>query len=416
MHNLHLTSSERISRRILFYVAVGILAVSLAFSGFYVGYKRGVVAGTNVVVTGVVNGEGKTKDADFNLFWEAWQKLKDNHIDADTVTSQDLVYGAIQGLASSFGDPHTVFFPPVEAKKFEQDVAGNFGGIGAEIGFDDNGTLSVISPIKGGPAERDGVKPGDLIIKIDGRSTTDMPVDEAVSYIRGTIGTAVVLNMYREGWAQPRDIRIVRENIAVPTLDMNLKEDGAVAYIQLYSFNENAFPAFTKAAREAVTKGAKGVVLDLRNNPGGYLDVAIRLAGLFVENGKTIVSERFKDGTSEPFVAQGSGILKNLPVVVLINGGSASASEILAGALRDIRGVKLVGEKSYGKGTVQEIQHLSDASTIKITIARWVMPAGGILDKVGLEPDYVVEVTDEDIKAKKDAQFEKALEVLKAQL
>lgn len=416
MHNPNPTHSERISRRVLFYVSIGILAVALAFSGFYVGYKRGVVAGTNVVVTGVVNGDSKVKDADFNLFWEAWQKLRENHIDSDSVSNQDLIYGAIQGLAGSFGDPHTAFFPPIEAKKFEQDVAGNFGGIGAEIGFDANGALSVIAPLKNSPAERAGIRTGDFISAIDSHDTLGMSVDEAVSYIRGTIGTAVVLSLYREGWAQPRDIRIARENIEVPTLDISFKEDGSVAYIQLYSFNENAFPAFSKAARDAVDKGVKGVILDLRNNPGGYLDVAIRLAGLFIENGKTVVSERFKDGTSEPFVAEGTGLLKNLPLVILINGGSASASEILAGALRDVRGVKLVGEKSYGKGTVQEIKHLSDASTIKITIARWVMPAGGILDKVGLEPDYVVELTDEDIKTKKDVQLQKALEVLKAQM
>ena len=416
MHNSHLTGPERVSRRILFYVSTSILAVSLAFSGFYIGYKRGVLAGTSVVVTGVVNGDSKIQDADFNLFWEAWQSLRENHIDSDTVSSQDLVYGAIRGLAGSFSDPHTAFFPPIEARKFEQDVAGNFGGIGAEIGFDENGSLSVIAPLKNSPAERAGMQAGDFISAIDSHETIGMSVDEAVSYIRGTIGTTVVLSLYREGWEQSRDIRIVRENIEVPTLDLTFKDNGRVAYIQLYSFNENAFPAFSKAARDAVDAGAKGIILDLRNNPGGYLDVAIRLGGLFLENGETIVSEEFRDGTSEPFVAEGTGLLKNLPLVILINGGSASASEILAGAVRDVRGVKLVGVKSYGKGTVQEIKHLSDASTIKITIARWVMPAGGVLDKVGLEPDYIVEVTDEDIKAKKDAQFEKALEVLKAQL
>lgn len=416
MTSLHVTHPEKISRRVLTGISIGILVVALLFSGFYVGYKRGLVAGTDVVVTGVINGEGQVADADFNLFWEAWQKLRDNHIDSDQYSNQDLVYGAIKGLAGSLGDTHTAFFPPQEAEKFLQDVNGNFGGIGAEIGLDDNQTLSVIAPLKGSPAEAAGVQPGDLILEVDSNSTVEMSVDEAVSYIRGTIGTAVVLQMYRTGWEQPRDVRIVRDKIEVPTLDISYKEDGSVAYIQLYSFNENAIPALTRAIREMQTKEVRGIILDMRNNPGGYLEVAIGLAGFFVEPGSTVVSEQFKDGTSEPFLARGSGILKDIPVVVLINEGSASASEILAGALRDIRGVKLVGEKSYGKGTVQEIQNLSDRSSMKITIARWVMPAGDILDKVGLEPDYVVELTDEDIKAKKDAQLEKALEVLKAQL
>lgn len=411
-----ITKTERTSRRVLIGIASGILAVALLFSGFYFGYRRGVVAGTDVVVTGVINGDGKVADADFNLFWEAWQKLRELHIDSDGYTNQDLVYGAIKGLAGSLGDPHTAFFPPQEAKKFLQDVNGNFGGIGAEIGIDDNQTLSVIAPLKGSPAERIGMQAGDLILEVDDRSTVDMSVDEAVSYIRGTIGTMVVLSIYRAGWEQPRDVSIVREKIEVPTLDVTYKEDGAIAYIQLYSFNENAIPALTKATKEMASAGVKGIILDVRNDPGGYLEVAIETAGFFMEEGSLVVSEQFKDGTSEPFLARGSGILKDIPMVVLINGGSASASEILAGALRDVRGVKLVGEKSYGKGTVQEIQRLSDDSSMKITIARWVMPAGEILDKAGLEPDYVVEVTDEDIEAKKDVQLEKALEVLKAQL
>ncbi|MDO8601854.1 MAG: S41 family peptidase [bacterium] len=411
-----ITHPERTSRRILIIIATGILAVALLFSGFYVGYKRGIVAGTDVIVTGVINGERTVPNADFDLFWEAWQKLRDYHIDSTNFSNQDLVYGAISGLTGSFNDPHTNFFPPLEAKKFQQDVNGNFGGIGAEIGIDSNQTLSVISPLKDSPAERAGMLAGDLILEVDGRSTAGMSVDEAVSYIRGTIGTTVVLQTYRTGWKQPRDVSIVRENIKVPTLDVSFKDDDKIAYIQFYSFNENAISAFTQATQEISRKGARGIILDLRNNPGGYLEVANEVAGFFVKQGSTIVSERFKDGTSEPFISRGSGVFKDLPLVVLINGGSASASEILAGALRDLRGVKLVGEKSYGKGTVQEIKSLSDTSSIKITIARWVMPAGGILDKIGLEPDYLVKPTDEDIEAQKDVQFEKALEVLKAQL
>ncbi len=411
-----ITSPERTFRKVLIGIVAFIVLFAVLFGGYYAGYSHGIDAGTDVVVTGVLNGDKTVPDADFNLFWEAWQKLREYHIDSDEHLNQELVYGAIKGLAGSFDDPHTTFFPPQEAKKFLQDVNGSFGGIGAEIGLDDTQTLSVISPLKDSPAERAGVEAGDLILEVNGSSTADMSVDEAVSHIRGTIGTAVVLHMYRAGWSQPRDVRIVREKIEVPTLDLSFKPEEEIAYIQLYSFNENAIPALARAVSEIKLKKAKGVILDVRNNPGGYLEVAIEAAGFFVKSGSVVVSEQFKDGTSEPFVVEGSAALVDIPVVVLINGGSASASEILAGALRDLRGVKLVGEKSYGKGTVQEIQRLSDDSSLKITIARWVMPAGGVLDAIGLEPDYVVEITDEDIQAKRDSQLEKALEVLRQQL
>lgn len=407
------TTAEQTSRRALFFISIGILVVSLVFSGYYIGYKRGLVSGTDITITGVVNAK---ENADFNLFWEAWQTLRENHIDADAVTNEDLLYGAIGGVAGSFDDPHTSFFPPAEAEKFEQDVAGNFGGIGAEIGLNKEGLLSIIAPLKESPAERIGLFAGDLIVKIDDEVTTDMSVDEAVSHIRGMVGTPVVLHIYREGWLQPKDIQIVRETIKVPTLDIALLDEGRVAHIQLYSFNENALPVFVKAAQEVMSSGAKGIILDMRNNPGGYLDVAVRIAGLFLDNDEVVVSEQFKDGSLEPLYSEGSGALKHLPAVVLINGGSASASEILAGALRDVRGVKLVGEKSFGKGTVQELMGLSNGSSLKVTIARWVMPAGQILDEVGLEPDYVVEFTEEDIETENDPQLDKALEVLQAQM
>ncbi len=397
-------------------ISIGIVVMAFVFAAFYVGYQRGLAGGTKISITGVANGDRTVADADFNLFWEAWQKLKDLHIDADQVTSQDLVYGAISGLAASFDDPHTSFFPPEKAKMFEQDVAGNFGGIGAEIGFNKERILSIIAPLKDSPAEKSGLESGDLILKINEEATNEFAVDEAVSRIRGTVGTAVTLTVYREGWVQPRDFRIVRDVIEVPTLDLSYKDGSDIAYLQYYSFNENAPLALSVAARQLIAAGARGIILDLRDNPGGYLEVAIHNAGLFVENDQVVVSQEFKNGDREPFLSKGSGTLKDLPVVILINGGSASASEILAGALRDLRGVKLVGEQSYGKGTVQELEHLSDDSSLKITIARWVMPAGEILDSKGLTPDYQVELTDADIESGQDPQLEKALEVLRAQL
>jgi len=389
----------------------GVTAVLLV-GGFYVGYSR---ASDRAAILQGPDGSSKEVDAEFATFWEAWQTLRDRHVSSASTTDQDLVYGAIKGLAGSFDDPNTNFFPPEEATKFEEDVSGSFGGIGAEIGRTE-GVLAIISPLKNSPAEKAGIKAGDFILRIDGKQSETLDVSEAVTRIRGAIGTTVVLTVFRPEWSQPREISIVRSRIEVPTLDLTFHEDGKVAQIQLYSFNENATREFYKAATTALASGARGIVLDLRNNPGGYLEVANALAGWFLKDGSVVVSERFKDGEDRPFVASGNEALKDMPVVVLINQGSASASEILAGALRDNRNVKLVGVRSYGKGTVQELVPLEDGSSLKVTIAHWVMPSGQILDKVGIEPDYVIELTDEDIKNKKDPQLTKALEVLDAEI
>jgi carboxyl-terminal processing protease len=258
---------------------------------------------------------------------------------------------------------------------------------------------------------------GDFILKIGATSTESMDVFSAVQLIRGEPGTKVTLNVFRKDkWLQPRDIVITRERIEVPTLETKYYDNNKIVGISLYQFNPNASRRFHEAATDALTKGAQGIVFDLRNNPGGYLDIANELAGWFVNRGTLIVSERFKSGPDQQFLAAGNGALKALPVVILINGGSASASEILAGALRDIRGVKIVGEKSYGKGTVQQVMDLKDGSSLKVTIAHWVMPSGTILDHNGIVPDIEVKPTDDDLKNKKDVQLEKALEVLRAEI
>ena len=392
-------------------VAVFVLCVALLVGGYAVGYKQAASESATTVST-----TGDRVSADYSVYWDAWQKLKDNHVDAAKKNDKDLMYGSITGLAQSFGDPHTIFFPPEEGKRFQEDVKGSFGGIGAEIGEKD-GVISVVSPLKGSPAEKAGIEAGDFILKIGDERTDGLDVNKAVSLIRGEIGTKVVLNIFRkEKWIQPRDITIVREEIKLPTLDTAFFDDNKIAHVQLYAFNQNAPFQFYQAATKMLFKGAKGMVLDLRNNPGGYLEVATELAGWFLDRGQLIVSERFKSGPDNEFRASGSGALKNMPIVILINRGSASASEILAGTLRDQRDAKIVGETSYGKGTVQEIVDLKDGSNLKITIAHWVMPKGQILDHNGIDPDYAVNPTDDDIKNKKDVQLEKALEVLRAQM
>lgn len=389
-------------------VSVFVLTVALLVGGYMVGYKRGASASATTLAT-----TGDQVDADYGVYWDAWRKLKDNHVDAEKKTDKDLLYSSIAGLAQSFDDPHTVFFPPEEGKKFQEDVSGSFGGIGAEIGERD-GVIGIVAPLKDSPAERAGIEAGDLILKINDTSTEGLNVNKAVSLIRGQIGTPVTLNVFRkEKWLQPKDIVITRDVIKLPTLDTTYYDKNQIARVQLYAFNQNAPYLFYKAATDMLLKGTKAMILDLRNDPGGYLEVATDLAGWFLNRGDLIVSERFRSGPDRTYLATGNGSLKHLPVVVLLNRGSASASEILAGTLRDQRGAKIIGEKSYGKGTVQEIVDLKDGSSIKVTIARWVMPKGQILDHNGITPDIEVLPTDDDIKAKKDVQLEKALEVLR---
>ncbi len=390
-----------------------LIFVALAAGGYYVGFKNGAYQAAVTTTT-----EGTTAQADYGVYWQAWKVLKDNHVDADKKDDKDLMYGSIAGLAQSLGDPHTVFFPPVEGKHFQEEVNGSFGGIGAEIGEKD-GFINVVAPLKGSPAERAGLLAGDVILKIGATSTESLTVDAAVNLIRGPAGTNITLSVFRKDkWLQPRDITIMRDKIELPTLDTTYFDKNKIAQLQLYGFNLNAPLKFYQAATDILLKGTQGIVLDLRNNPGGYLEVAHDLAGWFMDRGSLVVTERFKPGTSpdQTFLAAGNGALKKLPIVILLNKGSASASEILAGALRDQRGAKIVGETSYGKGTVQEVMNLKDGSSLKVTIAHWVMPKGQILNFDGIKPDYQVLPTDDDIKAKKDVQLDKALEVLRAEI
>lgn len=393
---------------------VSVAMILVLFGGiYYAGYTAGAKNPQTIEIKGITNIDSKDTKANFGIFWEALRKLREDHIRGADITDQKFVYGAIQGLTLPLNDPNTTYFPPVESKKFNEDIKGSFGGIGAEIGIK-NEQLTVIAPLKNSPAEKAGLKAGDIIFKIDGSLTSGISVNDAVSKIRGLIDTQVTLNIVRTGWTAPRDFPITRGEIIIPNLDWKIKDD--IMAIQLYNFDEKVPLSFYDAALNTLTSKSKGIVLDLRNNPGGFLQVAIDLAGWFLNKGEVVASETFRSGPDDVFRANGNGALKNIPLVILINVGSASASEILAGALRDNRGVKLIGDQSFGKGTVQELQNLSDGSQLKITIANWKLPSGQIIDKVGLTPDYPVTITEEDIKAKKDPQMAKALEVLKVQI
>jgi len=407
---------QKIFKNRYFVIGISIIiAVALSGGGFYFGYQQGIKKPQTVVIRGVANlEEGKLEAIDFSLFWDVWQTIKDKYVEADKIDNQTLFYGAVSGLLGALKDENSVFFPPTDAQKFNEDISGEFGGIGAEIGTRNN-QLVIIAPLKNTPAERAGLRALDKILKVDDTVTANLTTDEAVKLIRGQKGTTVILTILRNGWDKPKEISIIRDTIQVPTLDWEIKENN-IAYIHLYNFYEKAPFLFYQAAVEIAFKNPKGIILDLRNNPGGFLDAAINLTGWFLKPGQTVVSEEFRSDKKQVFTSYGNGLFKDVPIVILINEGSASASEILAGALRDNRSVKLIGKKSFGKGTVQELEPLKDGSSIKITAAHWRMPGGGLIEKNGLDPDYEVGLTDEDFKANRDPQLEKAMEVLKSEI
>lgn len=415
---------EKILKNKLLINGIGIILVCVVIAGaYYAGFEKGIQNPKITIVKGVFNMEGKTdENIDFSLFWDAWNILKSKYVDSDKISNKELMYGAISGLMSATKDPFTVFMPPIEANGFNEEIRGEFGGIGAEIGIRQN-VLVIVAPLKDSPAEKSGLKSGDKILKINDKDSTNLSVEEAVKRIRGEKGTAVKLMIFRDSFDKPQDFTIIRDTIQVPTLDWKIinsdgKEDknGGIVYVQLYNFYEKAPMLFYQMAIQALYSNPKGMIIDLRDNPGGYLEASTNIASWFLERGETVVIEKFQSGENQEFKSENSGVFQNIPIVVLINQGSASASEILAGALRDNKNIKLVGVKSFGKGSVQQLEELKDNSQVKITIAHWLTPKGTLIDKNGLVPDYEVEMSDQDFKDKKDSQFNKALDVLKTEI
>ncbi|MDE1941406.1 MAG: S41 family peptidase, partial [Patescibacteria group bacterium] len=322
---------------------------------------------------------------------------------------------AIEGLAASYGDPYTVFFPPAEAKVFQEDIAGDFDGVGMEIGIKDK-QLQVVAPIKDSPAAKAGVKAGDYILAIEGTSTDGMSTDEAVKLIRGPKGTAVKITFLPTGASKPVVKSIIRDVINIPTIDTSTKP-GGIFVISLYSFTAQSPDLFRNALRQFVLSGDHKLILDLRGNPGGYLDAAWDMASYFIPAGKVVVTEDFgKNGPPNVYRSKGYNAFgPNLDMIVLVDGGSASAAEILSGALQEQGVAKLVGTKTFGKGSVQELVPITSDTSLKVTIARWLTPNGHNLSHDGLDPDYNVPITDADVAAHRDPQMDKAVQLLDAQ-
>lgn len=326
-------------------------------------------------------------------------------------STEDRIRGAIKGMVESYGDPYTVYLPPTDAEMFEDDISGNFSGVGMEVGLRD-GLVTVIAPLPETPAEKAGLLPGDVLVKINDQTTEGMGVDEAVRLIRGEKGTDVVFSVYREGETEFKTISVTRDNITIPTVKTEKIDDTFV--IALYSFNAIAEDKMADALREFDQSGAENLILDLRGNPGGYLQGAVEIAGNFLETGKVVVREQAGTGEEKLFRSRGQvkrEYNKN-NLVVLVNGGSASASEILAGALKDHGVATIIGETTFGKGSVQELVPLDDGSSLKVTIARWLTPNGLSISNAGLAPDINIELTPEDRVNEADPQKDAAIRFL----
>ena len=388
-------------------IVLGVLGL-----GVYIGYSHRPEIDK---VTTVVNKAPQVDtQADFSTFWKVWNIINEKSIYAKKVTDQDRVYGAISGLASSLGDPYTVFFPPKENKSFSEQILGSFEGIGAEIGIKDS-VLTVVAPLKDSPAMKAGLITGDKIIKINGTVTNDMTEDKAIELIHGPKGTTVTLTILRGGENKTRDIVITREEIQTPTVDTELRPDG-IFVISFYSFSENSANLFKDALVKFINSKSNKLVIDLRGNPGGYLDSAVNIGSWFINEGDVILSEDSGNGsTPKVYRSHGPKVFdKNLKLVVLVDGGSASAAEILAGALHDHGIATLVGEKTFGKGSVQELVKITDDTSLKVTIANWFTPNGVSISLKGIEPDVVVPFNADDLANKKDPQMDKAVEILSA--
>lgn len=367
---------------------------------------------------------GTSSQIDFAPFWKAWSVLDEKFVGTST-KDQDKLWGAIKGLTESYGDPYTVFFPPEESEIFESEISGNFEGVGMEVALKDN-RITVVAPLKGTPAEKAGIRAGDKILEIDTVSTEGLPVEKCIKMIRGKKGTTVNLLVERTSDEKPLMIPIVRGVIDIPTIkteyndvassgeiNPNLKGSD-VFVIRLYSFSANSANLFRKSLQSFVDSKSHKLILDLRGNPGGYLDAAVDMASWFLPKGEVIVREEF-GGTKEGEVYRSKGYNifdDKLKMIILVDGGSASASEILAGALSEHGKAKLLGNKTFGKGSVQELINLTPETSLKVTIAKWLTPNGVSISKNGIVPEYVVEVTEKDVLAKKDVQMNKAIELL----
>lgn len=414
--SVHNTESEmQKSSRVQPLLGIGLsvlLATATFFSGLHIGDTK-----LDANLFSFLSRETQADDSiDLTEFWKVWNLLDEKFVVGSTteaLSDQDKVRGAIEGLVKVYGDPYTVYMPPQKAAMFEEDISGNFSGVGMEVGIRED-MVTVIAPLPGSPAEKAGLIAGDTVVRINDESTEGISIDEAVRLIRGERGTEVKFTIFRKGGEEFQDITVVRDTITIPTSKTEIKDD--VFIIALYNFNAISESEMQNALREYVKSGKKKLILDLRGNPGGYLQSAVNIASYFLPLGKTVVRESFGGDTEEEvYRSSGRELGSAAPkkFVVLVDGGSASASEILAGALKEHHVATIIGAQTFGKGSVQELVKLDEGASLKVTVARWLTPEGTSISNGGLAPDIAVERTPEDRIAGKDPQMDTALEFLK---
>jgi carboxyl-terminal processing protease len=402
-----------------YFKKINVVTVLIALLTFILGWQVGTrevdIRFQNFRPNVTVASKEPPKDVniDFKLFWDTWELVSQKYIDKGAIDQQKMYYGAIQGMVAAVGDPYTVFLPPEVQKSSKEDLGGSFEGVGIELGFDKEKRLVVVAPLDGTPAFKAGVKPQDLIVSIDKKNTIGMTRDEAVKLIRGPKGSEVILTMFREGEDDTREVKLIRDTIVIKSVTLSFKDTPTgkkVGVIKLSRFGERTEEEWNEAVSEILAQGARGVILDVRNNPGGFLDGAVFISSEFLDNGDVVIQENSRKERF-PKKVNRSGKLLKLPMITLVNKGSASASEIVAGALQDRKRSRLVGEKTFGKGTVQETEDLPGGTGIHITTHKWLTPNGRWAnDTEGFEPDVVVEPERQDDS--KDLQMDKALELL----
>ncbi len=393
-------------KKVRFYSILVVVILAVFALGYFTGEGRVKVVSGKIEIT---RGNVPNTSADYSLLWDALDILNSKYVDRP-LDQQQLLYGAVSGLVSATGDPYTTFFNPDEAKKFQEQLSGSFEGIGAEIGKKDE-QIVVVAPLEDTPAERAGLIAGDIILEINDESTLGMSVDDAVSRIRGKSKTQVKLKILHKDKTEPQDITITRAKIEIKSVKLETKEINGkkIAVLKLNQFGDDTKGLLDQAIGSVTTGGYAGLVVDMRNNPGGYLETAVTTISNWVDEGQVAVKEVGNDKSEKIYKTEGIPRLKGIKTVVLVNGGSASASEIVAGALQDYKVATLVGEKTFGKGSVQELQELRNDSEIKVTVAQWFTPNGRGIDKKGLEPDIKVELTADDAQADRDPQLDRAL-------
>ncbi|MFH1890003.1 MAG: S41 family peptidase [Candidatus Kuenenbacteria bacterium] len=428
---LRTTTDQKLCNRFFlkrsFFVYIIIILVIASFSiGVLVGKKKGDVNIISAPAT-IEYGEVKDKensipeylgsDVNFRVFWQAWNEIQNTYIDAP-VGETKLFYGALRGMVAALEDPYSVFMAPKKATEYIEELQGRFEGIGCEIGIRNN-MLTVVSPLPESPAERAGLRAGDIIVEIEHIDTGSMDLSEAVARIRGDKGSTVTLKIYRLKTKEFLEVPIVRDTIRIISVQKKTLDgsdyaelgDKKIAVIKITNFNGDTESRFAQAVNDVLLENPNGLILDLRSNPGGYLDGAINVADYWLEQGKVVVREKSSAGESQMHMAPSLAKLDKFTTVILINAGSASASEIVAGALQDHGVATIIGETSFGKGSVQRVvDGLEDGSAIKLTIARWLTPNGRQIDMKGIEPDIPVELTLEDYNGNKDPQMDRAVQ------